>query len=158
MADITTFLSMRHSLIPSKHFGGIPGRTTTDSLLYLTTRIQNAWRAGKVVRIIFLDIAAAFPNAVTERLLKNMRRRRYPTQLVDFYKAMLKDQRTTLAFDGYTSPEVPIDNGIGQGDPPSLPLYIIYASDLLMIPEGRDEAAAAYVDDTFLVAIADDFT
>jgi hypothetical protein len=78
VTDIATYLTIRHSILPSHHFGGLPGRTTTDSLLYLTHKIKDAWRRRKVVTIIFLDIANAFPNAVTDRLLKNMAQLRYP--------------------------------------------------------------------------------
>jgi Endonuclease-reverse transcriptase len=72
MTDITVYLTIRHNLLPPRHFGGLPGKTTIDSLLHLTHRIKTAWRNRKVVMVIFLDIANAFPNAVTNRLLKNM--------------------------------------------------------------------------------------
>lgn len=46
------------------HFGGRPGRTTTDALHALTYRIKDAWRKKQVVAVLFLDIEGAFPNAV----------------------------------------------------------------------------------------------
>ena len=66
MTDITVFLTICHNLLPSWHFSGLPGRTTSDSLLYLMHHVKNAWHAQKVVMIVFLDIANTFPNAVTE--------------------------------------------------------------------------------------------
>ena len=76
VTDMLVFLTVRHSILPSKCFGGLPGRTTVDSLLYLTHNIKNAWWRKKVVTILFLDIASAFPNAMTSCLLLNMRRLR----------------------------------------------------------------------------------
>jgi hypothetical protein len=70
---------------------------------------------------------------------------------------MLKDRITTLKFDGYTSDCIPIDNGIGQGDPLSMVLYQYYNADLLDIPKGADEDAEAYVDDAFMLASDKDF-
>ena len=66
ITDELVYLTMRHSLLPAKCFGGLPSRTTTDSLLYLVHNIKNAWCRRKVVTIIFLDIASTFPNAMTD--------------------------------------------------------------------------------------------
>ena len=61
-----------HNLLPSTHFGGCPGRSTTNSLHLLESIVRHTWRQGKVVSALFLDIEGAFPNAVTDRLLHNM--------------------------------------------------------------------------------------
>jgi hypothetical protein len=66
MTDVTVYLMVRHSILSMKHFSRLPGKTTMDSLLYLTHCIKTAWRKKKVVTIIFLDIANTFPNAVTD--------------------------------------------------------------------------------------------
>ena len=157
ITDVLVYLTVRHSLLPSKCFGGLPGRTTTDSLLYLVHNVKNAWRRKKVVTIIFLDIASAFPNAMTNRLLLNMKRLGYPTKIMDFFHAMLRDRHTTLTFDGYTSAPIPIDNGIGQGEPSSMILYLIYSHALAAIPSTLGGDGGAYVDDTFFWAACDTF-
>ncbi|KAI5891867.1 uncharacterized protein SCHCODRAFT_02478998, partial [Schizophyllum commune H4-8] len=69
-------------LISSQHFGGRPGRTTTDAVMYLVQRIKDAWRVGKVVSVLFKDISQAFPSVSHPRLLHNLRRRRVPEVLV----------------------------------------------------------------------------
>ncbi|KAI0046410.1 hypothetical protein FA95DRAFT_1451696, partial [Auriscalpium vulgare] len=99
-----------------------------------------------------LDIEGAFPNAVTDRLLHNMRARRVPGVLIDFVHRMLTHRRTSLRFDDYTSGIINIDNGIGQGDPLSMALYLYYNAGILDIPRGRDEAAMAFVDDAIIFA------
>ena len=72
IADRVSYILEMHNLLPSTHFGGRPGRSTTDSLHLLETTIRHAWRQGKVVSVLFLNIEGAFPNAVTDRLLHNM--------------------------------------------------------------------------------------
>ena len=44
MTDMLVYLTVRHNLLLAKCFGGLPGRTTTDSLLYLVNNIKNVWR------------------------------------------------------------------------------------------------------------------
>jgi len=74
----------------------------------------------------------------------------YPMEIVNFFSSMLKDRCTTLTFDDYTFENIPIDNGIGQGETVSI-LYLIYSHGLVNIPQGQNEDGGAYVDDTFFV-------
>jgi hypothetical protein len=85
-----------------------------------------AWRNNKVVSVLFLDVEGAFPNAVTRQLIHNLKKRRVPTSIVKFVEQLLDRRRTKLRFDDYTSEIINIANGIGQGDPLSMLLYIPY--------------------------------
>jgi len=80
-----------------------------------------------------------------------------PAQYANFVHNMLKGQVTTLKFDGYVLERIPINNGIGQGDPLSMVLYQYYNADLLDIPKKDGEDTVAYVDDAFMMATAKDF-
>ena len=157
VASHITFVTEKHQLLPANHFGGRPGRTTTDAMHLLVNKIKAAWRAGKVTSVLFLDIEGAFPNANPERLVHNLRKRKVPEKYANFVHNMLRDRVTTLKFDGYVSDPIAIDNGIGQGDPLSMVLYQYYNADLLDIPSGKDEEAVAYVDDAFMMATGTDF-
>ena len=157
MTDIMVYLTVRHNLLPPRHFGGLPNRMTVDSLLYLTHWVKEAWHKRKVATIIFLDIANAFPNAVTNQLLQNMAKLGYPSEIISFFEAMLKDRKTTLSFDDFTSLPIDIDNGITQGETASMILYLIYSHGLVAIPQGSNEDGGANVDDNFFMAMADTF-
>ena len=152
-----SYLCELHNLLPATHFGGRPGRSTSDSMHLLTHKIKHAWRQGKVVSVLFLDIEGAFPNADIDRLLHNMRQRRVPEQYVLFAERMIRDRKTRLKFDDYISDSFDILTGIGQGDPLSMLLYLFYNADLLDIPDCREEAALGYVDDTMLYAEGSNF-
>jgi hypothetical protein len=148
----------RQHLLPQTHFGGRPGRTTTDAIHYLIDRIKGAWRKDSVASILFLDVEGAFPNAVTDRLIHNLKRRRFPSVYIHFIEQLLTGRRTKLKFDDFISESMNILNGIGQGDPLSMILYIIYNADLLeIIGDEDDEDALGYVDDVALVAVGKDF-
>jgi len=62
---------------------------------------------------------------------------------------------TRLKFDDYTLEPIPIDNGIGQGDPISLPSFNYYNVDLLELSETL--RALGYVDDIMIMAVGKDF-
>ena len=71
---------------------------------------------------------------------------------------MLEDRKTKLRFDDFKSDWFPIKNGIGQGDPLSMLLYIIYNSDLVDITKkGKGELTLTFVDDTALVVVGNTF-
>ena len=157
LAEQLMYYAERHNLLPENHFGGRKGRNATDAVHLLVNKIKCAWRKGKVMAVLFLDIEGAFPNADNVQLIRNLTKRRIPLDLVAFVANMLKDRSTELKFDGYTSEAITLNNGIGQGDPLSMALYQFYNADLLDIPVGKGESAIAYVDDAILVAEGADF-
>jgi hypothetical protein len=157
VADHITHTAEKHQLLPTNHFGGRPGHTTTDAMHLLTHKIKASWRKGKVTSVLFLDIEGAFLNADPSRLVHNLRKRGVPPKYTNFVNNMLRDRVTALKFDGYTSDPISIDNGIGQGDPLSMVLYQFYNADLLDIPSENGENAMAFVDDTLMMATADNF-
>ena len=108
--------------------------------------------------VLFLDVEGAFPNAVTTWLTHNLKQRRVPTAIVRYVGQLLTRRKTRLKFDDYVSEVTNITNGIGQGDPISMLLYIIYNADLLDLPDNPiSEDAIGYADDIALVATGSDF-
>ena len=104
-----------------------------QTLHYLVHKIKHTWANNQVASVLFLNVEGAFPNAVTNRLIHNLRKRRIPEIYITFITALLTNRRTRLKFDDFTSGLIEIINGIGQGDPLSMILYIIYNADLLEI-------------------------
>src|SRR5882724_1027053 len=71
MEDLARMAEL-HSMLQDNHFGFRPGRTTTDSLHFVTKYVKDAWRRGEVVSTLFLDIKSAFPRVLLNRLTHNM--------------------------------------------------------------------------------------
>ena len=157
LAEQLMYYAEEYNLLPANHFGGRKGRTATDAVHLLVHNIKGAWRKGKVMAVLFLDIEGAFPNADNGQLTRNLRKRGIPTKLIEFVANMLKDRSTAIKFDDHVSGNFTLNNGIGQGDPLSMALYQFYNADLLDIPRDEDEAAIAYVDDAILTATASTF-
>ena len=118
VADNISHLVEQHQLLPKTHFGRRPGRTTTDANYYLVQKINMAWADNKVASVLFLDVEGAFPNAVTQKLLQNLKKRRIPEIYINFVRLLLTNRRTRIKFDDFISDSIDITNGIGQGDPP----------------------------------------
>ena len=144
-----------HQILPKNHFSIQPGRSTTDVIHYLISKIHKAWNQNKVVSILFLDIEGAFPNAVTTCLIHNMKQQRIPTSIIiKFIQNLLTNRSTCIKFNNYVSEPITLENGIGQGDPLSMILYILYNTDLLDLPvNNEEEDALSYVDDIHVALV-----
>ena len=91
-------------------------------------------------------------NTVTECLLHNMQHRKILDSLVNFTERVLLDRKTKLMFDGHKSDWILITNRIGQGDPLSIIIYIIYNADLINIAqEHPNKLTLAFIDDTVFI-------
>ncbi|EDQ99744.1 uncharacterized protein LACBIDRAFT_315287 [Laccaria bicolor S238N-H82] len=62
-----------------------------------------------------------------------------------------------MKFNDFISEYIDIMNGIGQGDPISMLLYVIYNADLLEALHRLDEDAIGYVDDALVILTAKTF-
>jgi hypothetical protein len=91
-------------------------------------------------------------------LVHNLKRRRIPSAIVRFVKLLLTGRKTRLKFDNYVLEPIDVTNGIGQGDPLSMLLYIFYNADLIDLPDNPlTEDALGYVDDVALIATGPNF-
>ncbi|CUA67582.1 putative RNA-directed DNA polymerase from transposon BS [Rhizoctonia solani] len=158
VANRLNSLAEEHGWLPNHHFGGRPGRTTTDALHLLVKTVKDAWATKKVASALFLDVKGAFPHANPARLAENMRELGVPTVYVNWMLAKLNGRTTSLAFDDYTSAPLPIDNGIDQGCPLSVVFYLLYNAPLVKIPHpASNELCIAYIDDVTFVAVGATF-
>lgn len=147
-------LAEEHGLLPANQFGGRPGRTTTDAVLFLTQKIKDAWRTGKVASLLLMDISQAFPTVPHPTLLAKLKQSGLPSTLVKWIRSFLSDRTTTLSFDDYTSAPHPVPLGIPQGSPLSPILYLIFNSDLLELPAKRSDPSSGFIDDTAKLVIS----
>lgn len=67
-------LAEQFQLLPGTPFGGRPGRTTTDAILYLTQQVKDTWQGNGVLSVLFMDISAVFPSVSHARLIHNLKK------------------------------------------------------------------------------------
>jgi hypothetical protein len=86
IADDLTYIAEEHNLLPPTHFGGHLGRSIVNSLHLLTKFITNSWASrNDHISLLFLDVKAAFPGIISNKLKHNLRKVGIPKQYVDWY-------------------------------------------------------------------------
>jgi exonuclease III len=145
------FLAEKHALLPPTQMGARTQRSTETALTLLTEQIHTIWGANKpkVASMLCLDVKGAFDNVSHARLTHNLRKRRIPTQIVQWIADFLRDRRAEIRIADFTLESRAIDAGIPQGSPISPILYLFYNADLLEICQNRRYRtnAIGFVDD-----------
>ena len=150
MAEILSYLTETHKLIPPQHFGGRPGRTSEDAMIILTEKIHHTRKERDIYSIIFMDVGGIFNNVHHERLFDNLHKQRVPEFMVKWIQSFLSNRSTNIRFNGVTSQTMRTDAGVPQGSPMSPILYMFYNADLLDIPKKNNAPGAqslGFIDD-----------
>jgi Reverse transcriptase (RNA-dependent DNA polymerase) len=143
----------KYHLLPEHHFGCRPGQTTTNVIQYVVGETKDAWRQGKVMGVLYLDIKGAFPSIILDRLTHNMRRRGVLVEYTDWISRKVQNRLTTISFDDYTSADRLIGRGMDQGCSLLAIAYQFYNGDLLDIVWGKKgENSVGFVNDTTIMA------
>ena len=104
------------SILPMNHFGGRPGRATTDSIHLVVKLVKDAWRRGDVASLLCLDVKAAFPSAAVDVLLQEMRMCRILEGHIGWFERRFEGRKTSLIFNNFKSETFDIKEGLDQGD------------------------------------------
>jgi len=136
-------------LLPQSQFGGRPGRSAMDSIHILVNFIMDAWRWGKVVAALFLDVKSAFPSTSVKRLVHNMRMRGIPGEYTDWITCKMTGRKMVICFDDFKSEPIAVNNGLDQGCMLSMYLYNHYNAGQVDGSRGRrGEIGGGFVDDS----------
>lgn len=102
---------------------------------------------------------SAYPSVHRRRLIHTLELKKCPTYLIRQIDSFLDGRTTTLRLQDFLSKRFEIGDGLPQGSPLSVILYIIYNSSLLIntrISLQADKISLAFIDDvTHLVANKD---
>ena len=142
-------------MLPPAQFRGCLGCNTTNTVLFITHKIKDAWRQGKVAAALFLDVQGAFPNTVKDQLIHNMKTWCVPKCFTDLTALMLTGRTTHLKFNDFISEPLPIDNGTTQGDPSSMLFFSFYNSPLISVATSVNKLLAGFVDNLMLLVVSD---
>jgi hypothetical protein len=124
IAELISYLTETHHLLPTQHYGGRPGRTAEDAMMVLSEHIHQAWKRGEIFTAIFLDVAGAFNNVHHERLIHNLRQRGIPGKLRNWIRSFLNGRSTQLRFNEALMENIATPAGTPQGSPLSPILYM----------------------------------
>ncbi|MBW0483863.1 hypothetical protein O181_023578 [Austropuccinia psidii MF-1] len=148
--DRLTYWAERSNTPHPGHVGGRLGKSINDAFTMLSTWIHQKWREKKILLGLFLAVKSAYPTVYKERIIHSLRQKNCPTYLYLIIKSFLTKKTTHLFLDQYISQEFPIPNGLPQGSPLSVTLYLLYNSDLLLPTRpslDNDSISIAYIND-----------
>lgn len=121
-----------HKIIAQGHMGGRRQHSTDDAFVILTSWIHSKWREGKIVSGLFLDVKSAYPSVNRHQLTHILNQKGCPAYLTQQIESYLEDRTTKLRLQDFISDDFHIQDGLPQGSPLSVMLYIIYNSSLLI--------------------------
>lgn len=146
-------------IIAQGHMGGRRQHSTDDAFVILTSWINQKWKEGKILSGLFLDVKSAYPSVHKKRLIHTLTQRQCPPYLTEQVASFLEGRTTTLRSQDFLYNEFDIGDGLPQGSPLLVVLYIIYNSALLIsnhISLDTDKISLAFIDNvTHLVANRD---
>ena len=124
-----------YNILPSTQMGARKHKSVDTALQLITKKIHIIWSGTKkrVATLLSLDDEGAFDNVTHSKLLHDMRKRRVFKLLLRFVEDFLKNKRTTITIDDYTTTKRSVNVGISQSSPLSSILYLFYNANLLEI-------------------------
>ena len=127
-------------------------RSTTDLLTVVSDRIARAFNRYGATRAVALDIFKGFNRVWHVGLLHKLRSSGIPGQIFDLISSFLSNRWLSVALDGTSPQEYPVNAGVPQGSIPGLTLFLLYINDL---PDDVICNIAIYADDTTLYSKCD---
>ena len=138
----------QYNLIYENQSGFLPGHSTVDQLLAITSLIFDNFNKNLDVRAIFLDIAAAFDTVPHHLLIHKLASYGIDGDTLLTIKNYLSNRRIKIKINGVfsnLSDENFINSGVPQGSILGPLLFLLYINDL---PDNLTSKTYLYADDT----------
>ncbi|RKL51925.1 hypothetical protein BFJ70_g639 [Fusarium oxysporum] len=156
-------LAVDHNLLPDVQFG-TPGKCTTKALQYLLNNVYYAWtcKIRRLATVMGLDITGAYDRVERVKLMKILQEAGLPEWMLNFIWSFLTDRSTDMKLPGFTSSSFWFNMGIPQGSPLSPLLFLFFSMPIVGAASEYTNSKVriypfAYVDDTYLLAVSDDY-
>lgn len=137
-----------NNLFTDKQMGFRRGRSTLEGCFSIVKDILDAANNGSFSMAVYIDLAKAFNTVNHLILLKKLAKYGLPTNFVEIMKSYLSNRKQRTIFNGNTSNENFIIDGVPQGSVLGPTLFLCYINDLA----DRDLKCkiGLYADDTVL--------
>ena len=104
-----------NGIIGSNQFGFRPNHSASDLLAYLSHEWLSCLNERKEVKVVAMDIKAAFDRVWHNGLLAKLKARGISGQILTWIQSYLSERRIQVTVGGQTSEESPINASVPQG-------------------------------------------
>ena len=126
---IRTYLE-NNDLLNTHQNGFRPGRSTTDSLIYLLDSVQRGFHQKNITVALFLDLKSAFDKVHHKALLIKLHNIGFRGRLTTYVKNFISNRHFFVRCGNICSAETPQQHGIPQGSPLSPILFLIFINEV----------------------------
>lgn len=144
LAKRLSYLAETTPLLHPTQIGGRQKKSAIDTVLLLTSKIEENKRKGLRTSTLLLDIKGAFDHVSKNQLLSIIAKLRLPTSLLSWINSFLQQRVLRLSFDSNIEEFSSINTGIPQGSPISPILFLIYTRGLFDL---SGVTCLSYIDD-----------
>ena len=119
------------NVIPESQSGFRGGRGTVDMIFSARQLVEKSLEQHVPLCQVFVDLTKAFDTVNRDALWKVLGKFGCTTAFVEKFRQLHRDMKGRVNFDGRLSKELPIDNGVKQGDIPGPTLFSLYLTAVL---------------------------
>lgn len=142
----------RNRLLNAHQFGFKPGKATYDSLLYIDHVITRTLSSSKHTSLVSLDFSRAFDRVGIHTIIEELKQWKIGPKIINYIKNFMKNRKILVKVGTQTSTCRPLNNGIPQGSPISVILFLIAYNKLAnIIMLHKEITFTAYADDFLLI-------
>ena len=118
-------------VIPETQSGFRGGRGTVDMIFSARQLVEKSMEQQVPLCQAFVDLTKAFDTVNREALWKVLGKYGCPQSFVDKFEKLHTGMKGRVNFNGQLTEELPIDNGVKQGDIPAPTLFSLYLTAVL---------------------------
>ena len=153
-----------NSFIHPSQLGSLKFKSMTDAGVALTHIIHSGWVKNLSTSTLVFDIAQFFPSLNHHFLTLILRKVGFDFHIANFFLNYLIGRKTNYFWNGFTSPSLDVNVGVGQGLALSPILSALYLSSFLYILENCPKilkipiSILSFVDDGLLLSQSKSFS
>lgn len=141
-----------NNLLNSHQFGFRKGKSLADPLIFLDYLINSSIKTRKHISIVSLDFAKAFDKIGIHTILKQLEEWGIGHRVYNYIKNYLTNRKIKVRVDSCYSETRNLYNGIPQGSPLSVVLFLIAYNSLSdLLQSHKDISFISYADDFLII-------